>query len=296
MRTLVKLAYKERKILSPTKGIRIWKNPKNRFTIFELHYKADPAKRSEEWRMRNKSGIPRRKWEQEYELRWESWSGKPVYIDWTQATHSTTKEIDPILGLPLLRGWDFGLTPACVICQLEKQTLRVLKEFTSVNTGIDRFSDEVLAYCKMFYPAWADFRRDWLEFYDPAGNRGAETNAVSCAKILKGKGLRAVPGAVDFETRRSSVEHFLTRRDVDGPCFQICESKAPILVRGFNGGYRYPDEKNTAEIEINKVKPVKDEYSHPHDALQYLASGVLKGHNRVKVNIPTPAYSWTGRR
>jgi hypothetical protein len=288
--------FKERKVLKPTTGIKIWKNPKNRFTVFELHYTADPVKRTEEWKARNKAGIPRRKWEQEYELRWESWAGKPVYGDWNQTAHGVDKEIDPILGLPLLRGWDFGLTPACVIAQLEKNTLHILKEFTSYNTGIDRFSDEVLAYCKMFYPAWADFRVDWLEFYDPAGNKGAETNAVSCANILKSKGLRASPGAVDFESRRSSVEHFLTRRNADGQCFQICESKCPSLVRGFNGGYRYPDEKNVSEIEVNRIKPIKDEYSHPHDALQYLTSGILRGGNRVRVEIPTPYYSWAGRR
>lgn len=286
----------DKKVHTPMEGVRIWDNPKNKLSVFELHYTADPEKRTNEWKKQAKAGMPRRKWLQEYELQWESWSGKPVYGDYSDTIHGVAKPIDPSIGLPLLRGWDFGLTPSAVVCQLENNRLSVLREFTSYNKGIDGFSDEVLQFCKMFYPNWADFKIDWLEFYDPAGNTEVETNKDSCARVLKRKGLRLVPGAVTFEERRAAVEHFLTRRDKYGPCFQIARDLCPTLIRGFKGGYRYPDEKNIHEIETNRMRPLKDEHSHPHDALQYVATGILKGNNRKGIDIPIPYYSWSKRR
>lgn len=293
MSTSEDLVIREKKILKPMQGLRVWDNPGNGFTVMELHYTADPAKRSKEWKANERRSMPRRKWEQEYELKWESWSGKAVYADYDDRLHAVDGHIDPVLGLPLLRGWDFGLTPAAVIAQVEGTRLSVLMEFTGYNEGIDTFSDKVISYCKAHFPYWADFKRDWIDWYDPAGNAKSQTNADMCSMILKRKGLRAVMGPVSFEERRASIEHFLTRRDKHGPCFQISRTYCPILVRGFKGGYRYPDEKNIAEIETNRIKPVKDEHSHPHDALQYLAGGILRGHNRNRIDIPMPAYGWT---
>lgn len=287
----------KRDVKYPIPGVEIWTNPKNKFTVFQLHYSADPSKKgNEEWLKQVKRGMPRRRFMQEYELAWESWAGKPVYADWNKAVHGVEREIKPHLGLPLLRGWDFGITPACVVVQLQGSTLCVLQEFTSFNEGLETFSDKVLRACKLKWPAWGDPRTDWVDYYDPSGNRKAESNAVSCANVLKKKNLRAFPSAITFEERRSAVEYFLTRRTKDGQCFQLALPTCPIIARGFNGGYRYPDSKDLAEFEVNKIKPLKDEHSHIHDALQYVASGVQRMHNRRKRSIPIPYYSWVGTR
>lgn len=275
----------------PMPGVHIWTNPGNEFTVFELHYTADPSKRSKEWKRETSKGMPIRKWNQEYEIIWETWTGKPVYADFVKASHTVTETIDPHVGLPLLRGWDFGLTPAAVICQLQENTLCVLHEFTAVNEGIESFSEKVLKHCKLIWPRWGDLSVDWLDFYDPAGNRASETNAVSCANILKKKVKRCTPGAVAFEPRRQSIEHYLTRRDKNGPWFKISEPNCPVLTAGFAGGYRYPDKIDG--MGVDKIKPLKDHHSHPHDALQYVATGLRKGYNKKKRAIPRPYYGWT---
>jgi len=275
----------------PMRGVHIWNNPKNGFTVFELHYTADEAKQSPEWKREASKGMPIRKWNQEYEIVWETWTGKPVYADFVKANHITKETISPHVGLPLLRGWDFGLTPAAIICQLQKNTLCVIHEFTAVNEGIETFSEKVLKQCKTLWPMWGDTMVDWLDFYDPAGNRANETNVVSCANVLKAKRLRCVPGAVAFEARRSAVEYYLTRSDRQGPWFKISEPHCPVLCAGFAGGYRYPDKIDG--MAVDRIKPLKDHHSHPHDALQYLATGIRKGYNRKKRKIPLPHYGWT---
>lgn len=286
----------DRKVKYPIPGVEIWENPKNRFTVFQLHYNADPTKhKNDEWLSMVKRGMPRRQFMQEYELAWESWAGKPVYGEWSKDEHGVKEEIKPHLGLPLVRGWDFGLTPACVIGQLQGRTLCILKEFTSFNEGIDTFSTKVLQACHMKWPVWGDYKVDWLDYYDPSGNRRNDTNTVSCAKTLKDKGLRIFPGAITFEDRRKAVEHFLTRRTKEGPCFKLSMPDCPILTRGFNGGYRYPDAKDLSSVETDRIKPLKDEHSHVHDALQYIATGLQRVHSRRVKNIPTPYFSWVGQ-
>ena len=64
-----------------------------------------------------------------------------------------------------------------------------------------------------------------------------------------------------------------------------------MLVRGFKGGYMYPDK--AGEVEPMKLRPIKNEFSHPHDALQYVAGAVKKKLNRPHtINIPLPQYSF----
>jgi hypothetical protein len=101
----------------PMDGVEVYKNPKNKFLVFQLHYSANPNKKDPSYRDTIKSSMPIRQYMQEYELQWESYAGTPVYPDYQRSIHGSKEPIAPVLGLPLLRGWDFGLTPACVIAQ-----------------------------------------------------------------------------------------------------------------------------------------------------------------------------------
>jgi hypothetical protein len=42
-------------------------------------------------------------------------AGKPVYPEYNDDKHCAKQVIEPVRALPLYLGWDFGLTPACVI-------------------------------------------------------------------------------------------------------------------------------------------------------------------------------------
>ncbi len=273
---------------SPMEGVNIWRNPQNKFVIFELHYTADPKKRSNEWREAIKSKLPIRDWKREYELQWDSYDGLPVYADWRKKDHGRPN-LDAQIGLPLLRGWDFGLTPACVVAQLQGRTLVVLHEFTELNMGADRFSELVLPKCQILYPGFK-----WIDCIDPAGANRDQSDEGSCAKILDSKGLQCIPGAYAFEERKKSVTRFLTTFDESGANFQLDIRNCPVLLRGFEGGYRYPDSVLGKEPE--RLKPLKDEHSHPHDALQYIACVVInQPKRRTSSVIPRVGYAF-GRK
>lgn len=272
----------------PMQGVELWTNPKNRFTVLQLHYTSDPEKRSKEFKETIKSSMPIRQYQMEYELNWESWEGLPVYPDWDVSRQGFKEEIKPILGLPLLMGIDFGLTPAAVVCQLQGDCLVVLREFTAINMGADRFSDILLRECRRLYPAWPDFKNQWKTFVDPSGMFRKDTDETTCAKILNEKGFNCIPGPVTWEERRTGVEYFLTKYTKEGPCFKVNLGNCTMLSRGFSGGYRY-NEKNI-EIEPAKVRPLKNEYSHVADALQYVCASITKMRPSSGMRIPAPSY------
>ena len=279
----------------PMKGVQIWKNPRNKFMVFQLHYTADPEKRDPQWAKDIAAKLPRRKFLQEYELMWDSYAGLPVYGSWNRVLHGSEINLEPHVGLPLLRGWDFGLTPACIVAQLQGSTLCILREFVDFNKGANTFVPEVIEKCNSIYPFWSGRRDNWKDFIDPSGEFRKDTDLGACALIMDSHGLTPIPGAVAFEPRRSAVEYYLNRLNKGQACFQVDIGRCPILVRGFDGGYRYNDKM--VDIEPKKIRPIKDEHSHPHDALQYICCRVKMLERRVIDSVRTPGYSFSsGRR
>ncbi len=278
----------------PEEGVEVWINPTNQFLCFQLHYSANPVKRDPGYRDSIKNSMPRAQYMQEYELQWDSFSGLPVYQDFSAAVHGSKEPLTAEVGLPLLRGWDFGLTPACVVGQLQGDTLVILWEMVSQNMGIKKFSKLALQECAIRFPEWSDSKRDWRDYADPAGSARKDTDEGTCFKILgdpKGANLRVFPGPVAFEARKEAVESFLTSQTKAGPNFKIDMQACPVLTRGFKGGYRYPEKCD--EVEPSKIRPLKDEHSHPHDALQYLASGVARIQAPKRPRIPDPRYTFS---
>ncbi len=272
-----------------------WLNPKNKFLIFDLHYTANPNKATPGFRDAVKNSMPIKSWLVEYERGWEAFDGKPVFEDYNKARHESRIPLEAHLGLPLLCGWDFGLTPACVVAQLQGSRLTILREYVSENKGIKQFAPTVIASLKQHYPEWRDQKRDFVHYIDPAGlQRGQQDSEKTCATEMAAAGIRNIfPGPIDWESRRSAVEHFLLGQTKDGANFILDPKAAPTLSKGFSGGYQYPERY--AQAEPGKPSPIKNRYSHPHDALQYLAGGaVLLSKRKNSVEIPVPQYSFTG--
>jgi hypothetical protein len=104
---------------------------------------------------------------------------------------------------------------------------------------------------------------------DPAGAQRAQTDARSCFDEVRAAGLEINAAPTNaFIPRREAVAGFLTRM-VDGkPAFQL-SPECKMLRRGFQGGYHF--ERVQVSGERYKDQPAKNQFSHPHDALQYLA-------------------------
>lgn len=204
-------------------------------------------------------------------------SGKPVYPEYNDKIHYSENELKPIMGLPIMAAFDFGLTPACVFGQMTpKGQLIILKELVSEDMGIRQFYTEVVR--PVIVNEYRNFRIDAVG--DPAGNIRAQTDEKTCMQELLELGLPCEPAITnEFIARRESVAFFLTRL-AGGAASFLLDPSCKMLRKSFNGGYRY--ERVQASGNRYKDRPVKDKFSHISDALQYLCLQMRSGMNPVR--------------
>jgi len=191
-------------------------------------------------------------------------TGKPVYPEYNDDLHCKEFELYP--KQPLILGFDYGLTPACIIGQLSPRgALRILDELVAKDMGIRSFANDVVKpHLAMNYPGY-----EIRACGDPAGLQRAQTEESTCFMELANAGIPAMPAITnDFLARREAVAGFLGKI-IDGePAFRL-HPRCRVLRRGFNGSYCY--ERIQVSGERYRDRPVKNDYSHPHDGLQYLA-------------------------
>ena len=218
--------------------------------------------------------------------------GRPVYPEYRDNIHVAEAELQPIEGLPLLLGWDFGLTPACIVGQVTlRGQLRIICEFVSERMGIDQFSSEVVRpQLAIRFPGW-DLASTIVGAGDPSGDTPAETDEATCFQVLQANGFSMVPARTNsFIPRKDAVVHFLNRMDAGVPSFLMSPS-CRRLRKGFLGGYHYRRMQVTGK-NIYRDEPDKDEFSHPQDGLQYLALFALYGDTRpadeARKSLPNP--------
>lgn len=220
-------------------------------------------------------------------------SGKRVYPEFNYDFHSVPK-LDAIQGDALYLGWDFGLTPACVVVQVTgRGQMRVLKEYVAEDIGIRTFATNIVIprlaldfpYCKVGGSEG-----------DPAGAKGDEImEELSCIGELNSLGIPTIAASTNSpDVRINSVRYFLNLM-VDGkPAFMISREDCPILVKGFMSGYHYKRVSISGDERYHD-KPNKNKYSHPHDALQYALmkfAGQNKEGDKPKVDMFNPVFRW----
>lgn len=274
----------------PMEGVEVWRNPRNKFFVVDLHYTANPAKRGAEWREAVRQSMPKRDFEMEYEKSWQTFDGMPVFPDFSRATHTKAGRIAAEPGIPLIIGADFGLTPAILICQLVGRQLRVLREFQETNGSISKLAPVVMAHLNQFYLPWLHGEDKIYCYIDPAGFQKAQTDERTCADVMRAHGFRKIlPGPVNWEARRKAVESYLTATYAEGPALLVSD-ECPILIEGLGGGYRYPEK--ASEVEPAQIRPLKDRFSHLADCLQYACAGTTQLRRSYGLEIPTPSYGF----
>lgn len=274
----------------PMEGVEVWKNKDNGFLIIDLDYKADPAKRSPEWEAAVRGSLPSWQFEMEYGKSWSAYVGKKVFPDFKKGLHSTRSPIVLEPGLPILLGVDFGLTPAVILCQLVGTQLRAVKEWIEQDGSIRKLAPEVMGWLKLNCPNYIQ-EGSFYTFVDPAGAQRSQVDESTCIQELQKQGFLGIrPGPVVWEVRRAAVEHFLTRLTPQGPALLVSEVGCPLLFEGLAGGYRYPD--SYLEVAPDKARPIKDKYSHPADAFQYVCDGARHKIQHRKITIPEPHYTF----
>lgn len=271
----------------PLEGIRLWQNKRNKFLILEIHYTADETKRDPSYKESVKNSMPLQDYLREYELHWDTFEGFPVYPEFGKI-HLIQEKPTVVAGLPMLIGFDFGLTPAAVIGQYVEGQVIIFEEIVQNNMGAERFLPLVVEHLRLNYPTVSDLKKNWKCFVDPSGFFRNDVDERTTALIV-GKYFTPSPGPVAWAPRKKAVVDLLMTLVKGEPKLQVYEHGCPTLVKGFQGGYQYPEK--SVEIEPTKIRPLKNSYSHPHDALQYLCAGVTTIiQTYEKQNMPKPKY------
>jgi len=204
--------------------------------------------------------------------------GKPVYPEFNDKVHVAEKPLDPMRGLPIILGWDFGLTPACVVMQ---QTPRgqvvVLKEIVSEDMGIRQFANDIVR--PILVNEFSGFQK--ISTADPSGQIRAQTDERTCLQELLETGIPTEPAPTnDWIPRREAVAFFLTRMADGMPGF-LLDPSCTNLRKGFNGRYKYERLKTSGSARY-RDRPVKDGSSHIQDALQYACLRIRNGLFSIK--------------
>lgn len=249
-------------------GVRVWRNPGNAFVGVLLHFTADPEGADEATR---RSGMDTNVYNRENNLNFAAFAGKPVYASFTDAHVSELAM--PIPDVPVLRSFDLGYHhPAVVYAQLLGDRLWVLGELMGEDVTLDRFLDDFVApYEAVVFPEGAKY----IDSADPAGRQVNDKSNFNSFAILSNHGVFPL-------WRRSEINEGLAilRKQLELPDGFLIHPRCRLLIQGFKGGYRYPEDgKQAAQF------PVKDGYfDHTMDALRYLVV------NNMTLNAP-PAKS-----
>lgn len=217
-------------------------------------------------------------------------SGMPVYPEFADTIHVPSEEPVPIRGLPLRIGMDAGLTPAAVIAQRNSlgQTIVYAELATFLEeedqlgaVGPTAFGEALADLIAARFPGFA------IEFaaVDPAATKGVDDSGNELNWLqyaAKASKLRIRPAPVpnnSLEVRLEAVRRPLKRLVEAGRPGLIISPACKILRRGFNSGYVYRRTALAGKDSRYENKPVKNQFSHVHDALQYLM--VTSGEGRM---------------
>ena len=154
----------------PTKkitGLTHYMNKNNGFCAIKLHYTADPAKRTDEWKRKARFGMDAKAWLTEMEMSWQTYAGEPVYgTEFARDVHILSEEFQPDPEYPqLLRGWDFGGNHSCIVAQYLRGTLYVIDEYANMGYNTRRIARQIQEDCNLKYGP--NFR--YLDVIDPSG-------------------------------------------------------------------------------------------------------------------------------
>ncbi len=188
--------------------------------------------------------------------------GKLVYPEYSDRIHC--QAVDPVAGSPIIRSYDWGLTPACALSQmLPDGRWLVFDEIVSENMSADEFIQNVNEHCNKAFNGQVTFE----DYGDPAGSQRAQTDKRTCFDIAEAQGIKIEPSIQDPKLRQEAVRKTL-RTLVNGEPQFILHPRCQVLRKGFLGGYKRR-RLQVPGVERYSEQPDKTIHSHVHDALQY---------------------------
>jgi hypothetical protein len=196
--------------------------------------------------------------------------GAVVYSSFRDSTH--VQPIEPVTGVPLILGADWGNTPAASIGQkLPDGSVIVLAELVTADgetLSIPEFGRLLTTFVQQTFPGFAVATATG----DPAGMAKSPSGDTVFDMINAHTPWKWKPAATnEIPLRLAAVSELLDRMVLGKPAF-LLSPNCPQLRKGFAGGYCFK-KVATATGGVYSQEPSKNRYSHPADALQYMVLG-----------------------
>lgn len=195
-----------------------------------------------------------------------TFEGKPVHPEYNTTIHRAKDIILPTAGCMLYIGWDYGATPACVVCQLVAGRMIVLDAWQAEHSDLSSFVDTIVI--PVLLTKYSNFMSSklYVSTGDPAGKSIVSHEIIT----LNNMGIATSPAASNEPAkRRYALTQWLNRNSAGQPCFQVSHH-VDFLDEGLAGGFKY---KEIGVISDSSRRyhdvPDKNIYSHSCEALEY---------------------------
>jgi len=208
-------------------------------------------------------------------------AGDPCFPDFC-GKHQ--RVIEPMQGLDMVRGWDFGLRhPCCVFTQFDDEgRFKILRTIKGENEDIYKFCDRIKKFSATHYNTFT-----FKDYVDPSG-KNKKDSGKSSVDVLREKGIQAKYRMTTPEQRAVELRRMM--RDYPGgePAFQI-DPANQYLIEGFSGGYTLGENG----------EPKKDGYfEHGIDAVGYIIANTCMVESKVtksKIIVTEPKWRFGNR-
>jgi hypothetical protein len=216
--------------------------------------------------------------------------GTPVYDEYyNDAFHYSDSNLEPVKDIAIGVGIDFGLTPAAIFGQLlPNGQWQILDEICLKNMAADGLARAIKQ--RMLENGWDN---DLVLWCDPAGAKRSEADMNTPFKVLRSEGFKVNKSPIEKTLPRiDCVRSALSRTIAGAPAFRLSR-RCQMLRTGFLGGYRWNTKQGETIVYTKNPEPIKNEYSHPHDGLQYLQAP-FEGPLIANVSVPQFPRNWSG--
>ena len=209
--------------------------------------------------------------------------GEAVFPEYRESWHGLLgdRPIDLIPGSAYIGGWDCGQTlhPAFVLLQITPLPFQIHALLEVIPPGpepMEKFAPRVLSLLSRRLPTmWDEVRH----FGDATVTTRSGSTGDTSQGIARKHGINIQPVSNEWQARYSAVTWALSDSiDEKTPRFLIDGCHCPILREGFRGAYRFEDSPDGDGSGAGRIlaMPLKNSYSHVHDALQYACLATRK--------------------
>jgi hypothetical protein len=190
--------------------------------------------------------------------------GKPVHAEYNDDVHCWKELLEPIPGIEIAVGMDYGLTPAAVFLQKTPSgRWHAIDELVCEDMGAERFAIELQAKVAE-YPGYT------FKFWgDPSGDSRAQTDEDTVQQVLVANKIPARACTTnDVVLRRAALDRPLSRM-IGGRPGIIISPKCKRLRKALRGGWCYKRVLIDGSGDRFHTEPEKNKYSHVGEACEY---------------------------